>query len=84
MTINILIKKLKELPGETQVLVQGYENGFDDIRFVRSATVCKNPKIGNWWDGEYMVMEKAGKNTQLVVVITGNPRQGQNFVTQDG
>lgn len=31
MTEEELIKHLNQLPADTQVLVEGYENGYDDI-----------------------------------------------------
>ncbi len=74
MTINELIEKLKTFPDDAHVLVQGYEDGFDNIKVVRQIPVVKNPKDHDW-SGEYdEPMGENDKNTFPAVVIFGNRR----------
>jgi hypothetical protein len=39
MTVQELIKRLQALPPECRVLVEGYENGWDTLMKVQTATV---------------------------------------------
>lgn len=79
MKIKDLINKLKSLPADAQVLVQGYEDGFDDIKDVRQIAASKKTDARDW-EGEY---ESAGanhdspeRNKEAVpaIVIMGNRR----------
>jgi len=51
MNASELIRKLNDLPPETQVVVRGYENGFNDIIMLKDRDITIN-KERNWWDGE--------------------------------
>lgn len=56
MTAEELIAKLQTLPPETPVLVEGYENGFDDIVRVGQEKVVRYRRAQEW-DGEYQPPE---------------------------
>ncbi|MGQ7275761.1 antitoxin Xre/MbcA/ParS toxin-binding domain-containing protein [Marinobacter sp. V034] len=57
MTTEELIKRLKTLPPETPVLVEGYETGYDDIAGLKPLKVTRYRNAQDW-DGEYQASEK--------------------------
>ncbi len=73
MTIKDLIEKLKTFPADAQVLVQGYEDGYDSIKSVNEIAVAKNPNTADY-NGEYEDAEPSGKGVIKSVVIMGNRR----------
>lgn len=73
MKVKDLIDKLKPLPADIPVLVQGYEDGFDDIKDVRLTLVLKNPEAQDY-NGKYEEVEKGKKDAVPVVAILGNRR----------
>ncbi|MFP3978959.1 hypothetical protein [Marinobacter sp. KMM 10035] len=74
MTVEELIKHLNRLPADTRVLVEGYENGYDDIVGLQNLEVFQY-KTAQEWDGEYKTTGvQSGfrdKETFPVVVIQG-------------
>jgi len=52
MTVKELIEELKKYPGDARVLVEGYENGYDDARHALVGNFVKK-KRPQWWDGDY-------------------------------
>ncbi len=73
MKVKDLIDKLTFLSAEAQVLVQGYEDGFDNIKTVKEINVTKNLDAADY-NGEYEETEKSKKDAVLAVVILGNRR----------
>ena len=73
MTVKDLIDKLKTLPADVPILVQGYEDGFDGIRTVQEITVARNPDAADY-NGEYEEADKKDKDAAPAVVIWGNRR----------
>ena len=73
MNIKDMIEKLKTFPAGAQVLVQGYEGGYDDIVRIEGKTVIKNPEAAEYY-GEYDDAENSGKGAAESVVIMGNRR----------
>lgn len=72
MTLDELIEKLKELRyeegGDTRVLVDGYEDGFDNIARIETLDVYDRRAEGDvedWWVGRY--------DDDLVMVDLKNP-----------
>lgn len=57
MTAAELIERLKTLPPESIVLVEGYETGYDDIveLTVEQVVWYRNAQE---WDGEYQVLDR--------------------------
>jgi hypothetical protein len=54
MNIKELIEKLKQFDPETLVVVNGYEEGQDDINNIEEITIALNPnKQSNWYEGKY-------------------------------
>lgn len=73
MKVKDLIEKLKSFPADEEVLVQGYEDGFDGVAFIQKMRVVKRFQPRNW-EGEYEEAEKDSKAAITVVVIEGNRR----------
>lgn len=71
MKVSELIDALKTMPTDAQVLVQGYESGYDDIVRLEERPVVKNADT-NDWDGEYDDAEN--DSATKAVVILGNRR----------
>ena len=60
MNIKELIAKLQTLPGDMRILVQGYEDGYDDIVSITNIKVIKNSDPADY-NGEYNIAKKALK-----------------------
>ncbi len=68
MTVTELMKKLSEFPGDMDVLVNGYETGFDHIKTVCLQKVTMR-KDGDWFNGEFDEVDKSADDTRQAVVI---------------
>ena len=54
MTVQQLITLLATYPPELSVVVNGYENGFDDVEPERVSITRIELDVGaNWWDGRH-------------------------------
>ena len=73
MIVKDLVDKLKTLPADANVLVQGYEDGFDDLKSVREIIVKKNQDAHDY-NGEYEEATEGDKISIRAVVILGNRR----------
>ena len=65
MTVKELIEKLSGLPGDSRVLVQGYEDGYDDISDIRSLLVQKQVDPA-WYYGKYNSSTRRGEQAVLL------------------
>ncbi len=72
MTVKELMDKLIELPADCRVVVQGYEDGFDDISIIETISVEKNPDDA-WYYGRFVSTSEGGEET---VLLFGRPRSG--------
>lgn len=73
MTAAEPIERLKTLPPESTVLVEGYETGYDDIVDLKPVEMARYRKAQEW-DGEYCIGDKfTGKNgkTMPATLILG-------------
>ncbi|MGI6240490.1 MAG: hypothetical protein ACOYJW_00950 [Candidatus Omnitrophota bacterium] len=70
MKVKELIEKLKALPAEARVLVQGYEDGFDNVVAVKEISVAKRADAADY-NGEY---EESDQNAETAAAILGNRR----------
>jgi hypothetical protein len=73
MTAEELIERLKSLPSETPVLVEGYETGFDEIVDIKAQEVVRY-RNAQGWDGEYRAPEsfsEPGNGVVDAAVILG-------------
>jgi hypothetical protein len=66
MTIADLIALLQKFPPQTKVLVQGYEDGYDNITAVKSVPVKPNPDA-QWYNGTYVDAEGSGAENAVLV-----------------
>ena len=73
MEVKELIEQLKSLPADALILVQGYEDGFDEIVAVKEVPVVKRPAPYHW-EGQYEDAEKDRKDVITAAVIFGNRR----------
>lgn len=71
-TVADLMDRLRALPPELPVLVEGYETGWDAIHDIRTSAVRRNVDT-NDWDGEYEEQGKAeprpGLPYQAVLIV---------------
>lgn len=66
MTASELIALLSAHPADMQVLVEGYETGFDDIRHVKQKNV-ERYRHAQEWDGEFTESKKGGRPCLLIL-----------------
>lgn len=71
MNISDLIECLQQFPPDLDVLVEGYETGFDPIHSLKVCAVERNVKAEDW-DGEF---EDSPGGVQQALLILG--RRGQ-------
>lgn len=57
MTVEELIARLQDLPPETPVLVEGYENGFDEIIDLQAREIVRY-RHAQTWDGQYQAPKR--------------------------
>ena len=49
-----------------RVVIQGYEQGYDEVKIVQYAKIVPNPKKDRpWWDGEFN--ESRSEESELVL-----------------
>jgi hypothetical protein len=77
MTADEVIARLRVLPPDTPVLVEGYENGFDEIVELKGQDVVRY-RHAQPWDGQYQPperFEEPATGIMQAAVILG--RRGQ-------
>lgn len=67
MTVSKLIELLGKIPGETRVLVSGYEDGFDDPGVLLLGEFYPDPDGKSWYTGDYLAGDQ--ENGFMAVVI---------------
>lgn len=77
MTVQELIKRLEALPSDCQVLVEGYENGWDTLIEVQVANFAPQQPREDW-DGEFERVTPDFQDAQKCVVVVG--RRGHRRV----
>ena len=66
MTIHELIETLKNFPPGMQVVVKGYEGGYNDIDKIKQVSMILNANE-KWWDGAHAeAKEEAGNPAVLL------------------
>jgi hypothetical protein len=68
MTVTELIKKLSEFPGNMDVLVDGYEDGYDPVSSVNQQAVMQR-KVYEWYNGEFDDAKTGAVEAIRVIVI---------------
>lgn len=70
MTVQELIDHLRQLPPDRQVLVEGYENGWDSL--CRAEPGHVKPQVpAEAWDGEFERLDLEGLDSSHVVLLIG-------------
>jgi len=69
MNVNQLIESLQKYDGETLVLVDGYEGGFDTPSEIKPLDVVGPNPHAPWWDGRYEKSKDASLNKVIGVYI---------------
>ena len=69
MKIRELIENLKQYDGETLVLVDGYEGGFDTPSEIKTLAVVGPNPHAPWWDGRYEKSKDTDPNKVIGVYI---------------
>ncbi len=67
MKVSELIERLQRLSPDLDVLVEGYETGFDPIHSLKVCTVERNAAAEDW-DGEF---EESPDGVQEALLILG-------------
>ncbi len=71
MIIADLIALLQKYPPQTKVLVQGYEDGYDNVTTVKNISVKHDPDA-QWYNGKYV----EGAKGENVVAVLGEGMKG--------
>ncbi len=77
MTVQELIKRLEALPSECQVLVEGYENGWDTLLELQIANLTRQQPCEDW-DGEFERVTPDLQDAEKCVLLVG--RRGHRRV----
>ncbi len=71
MTVAELIVELKQMPQDTLVITEGYEDGYDTIKKVSLIAVEENPER-KWYLGKYIDSEKP--EAQMAVFLNAETK----------
>ena len=58
MNVAELIELLKEIPPNTRVVVDGYEDGYDDIKSVATLSLYINANTRDWYYGDHADVDR--------------------------
>lgn len=75
MTVNELIEQLKMVPGDSLVVIPGYENGFDNP-VVYSDTIVENTN----WDGNEKITWYNGRHDRYYAGLEASDIQPINCI----
>jgi hypothetical protein len=54
MNVEELIERLKSEDPKMRVVIQGYEQGYDEVKIVEHVKITPNTQEDKpWWDGEF-------------------------------
>ena len=73
MTVNELIEKLKNYPGDMRVLTLGYEGGFNDIALHTDDIVFNINNKDQWYYGPHECVKYTDSDTgtQCLIITRG-------------
>lgn len=73
MTVKELIEKLSQEDPNMRVVIQGYEQGYDEVHLVEHTHIVRNMDNDKpWWDGEFN--ETSNKDAEKALWL---PRGGK-------
>lgn len=71
MIIEELIQQLQRYPKNNRVIVQGYEDGYDEVTTVKEISIQPNTSH-EWYNGKYINSDNVA--SEIVVLIFSNDR----------
>ena len=74
MKVPELIAQLQQLPADLEVLVEGYETGFDPIHALEVRMIERNAAAEEW-DGEFEESPGGGRQALLILGRRGHRRE---------
>lgn len=74
MIIEELIKQLQRYPKNSRVVVQGYEEGYDEITTLMEISIRPNPSH-EWYNGRYESSDNAASETAVLIFSTDRLRE---------
>ncbi|MCZ7373243.1 MAG: hypothetical protein O8C60_06255 [Candidatus Methanoperedens sp.] len=77
MIIEELIRQLQRYPKNSRVIVQGYEDGYDEITTLREISIRPNPSH-EWYNGKYESSDNAASETAVLIFSTDRLREAMN------
>ena len=66
MTVAELIRKLGEFPASACMVVQGYENGYDEVSGIKDVCIAPNTD-SEWYNGSYEDAGNAGGEPAVLI-----------------
>ncbi|MDA3793080.1 MAG: hypothetical protein PF545_05445 [Elusimicrobia bacterium] len=77
MKVNDLIKKLKKLPADSQIVVTGYEGGLADVINTKEISIRRNVNK-EWYYGRHEVSSSGEHGAIKAVMIVAEQRTENN------
>ncbi len=75
MIIEELIRQLQRYPKNSRVIVQGYEDGYDEATSVMEISIQPNTSH-EWYNGKYIHSDNAASETAVLIFSTDRLRGG--------
>ena len=66
MTVEELIRKFGEFPADARMVVQGYEDGYDEVSAMKEVRVALNTD-SEWYNGSYDDAGNAGGEPAVLI-----------------
>ena len=73
MIIEELIQQLQRYPKNSRVIVQGYEDGYDEVTIVSEIYIQPNTSH-EWYNGKYIKSDNAASETAVLIFSTDRMR----------
>lgn len=80
MTVKELIQCLEKHDPDKQVVVRGYEDGYNGVRKVKEISIVPHPQQENWYVGEY---DEADNEEDMKGAIFAIELWGENRKSED-
>jgi hypothetical protein len=77
MIIEELIRQLQRYPKNSRVIVQGYEDGYDEITTLREISIRPNPSH-EWYNGKYQSSDNTASETAVLIFSTDRLRDAMH------
>ena len=75
MKVKALIEELKKHDPDKQIVIRGYEDGYNDILKIYEINIFPNPGQKNWYCGEY---EQAYEEKEIKISTPAIELYGDN------